>query len=605
MTYRPDESNYWQPLGRGRVTRRRLLGAAARVGVGVAGIALVGCGGDEDDEAEPAAVATPPATEEAEEQAAEQAAEQAEPEAEEQAAEQAAEQAEPEAEEAAEEAPAGEGAVVRGGILREGYDRGSERMDPIAALWWDGSSFPAVHETLFTLDGAGNNVPLIAKGWEVSDDGLTWVFTIREGLSFHTGTPINAETVARSLNWTNNPDGGGFVHLFWDPVESITAGPDNTVVIKMAHPFIGFFAVANNGYSTVFDAALWEQLGGDYGLGSEDAGGGPFTLSEYVPGSHLEVARWDGYGGSSLPFHENQGPAYLDGIRWVDVKEPATRAQELEAGNIDALHGPAFSDVRRLMEDGDFNVIENGTWGHFFMGLNHEREALGFNDLRVRQAISHGIDRDAIVQAVFQGFGEPAFSFVPQADLNYDSGTEEFGRFDPALAIQLLDAAGRTGDTRISFSIPTETSAEEVQVAQVVQEFLRDIDVEMNFTPTETVFGDIIEGDIDGYMFENLWHDMIDGTVFWAKGEFIGGCCNGSRANIAEVNNGYDEWKRAATIEERATASRKIQLAAAEQVPFLTLATRSNIWVHHNRVHGWDPLQPNLYPFYQDVWMEA
>ena len=115
----------------------------------------------------------------------------------------------------------------------------------------------------------------------------------------------------------------------------------------------------------------------------------------------------------------------------------------------------------------------------------------------------------------------------------------------------------------------------------------------------------VIGGELDGYMFNNLWHDMIDGTLFWAKGEFIGGCCNGSHADVSEVNEGYDEWIQSATVAERAAASRKIQLAAAEQIPFLTLATPANIWVHHNRVHGWDPLQPNLYPFYQDVWLEA
>ena len=571
------DGELWTRLQSRRLSRRQLLTSAGAAGVGIGGLALVGCGDDDDDDAaEPTAAAEPAA--------------------------------------AAEAAPA-EAAMepVRGGVLREGYDRGSERMDPITTLWWDAASFPVVHETLFALDADGKNLPLVAKGWEISDDGLTWIFSIREGLKFHTGTPINAQTVTASLNWTNNPDGGGFIHLFWGPVESITEGSDNTVVLKLAHPFVGFFAVANNGYATIFDSALWEQLGGEYGLTGQDGGSGPFTLSDYVPGSHLEVARWAEYPGSTLPFQSNQGPPYLDGIRWVDVKEPATRAQELEAGNIDALHGPAFADVQRLKDNPDFNVIENLSSGHYFMGLNHARTNLGFNDPRVREAISHAIDREAIVNSVFFGFGEAAYSFVPTNDLYYEPGTVEFGRYDPALAAQLLDAAGWTmgsggiresGGQRLSFTIETETSAEEVQVTQVVQEFLRDVGVEMNFTPTDTVFGDLIGGDIDGYMFENLWHDMIDGTVLWAHGQFIGGCCNGSNADVPAVNQGFDEWQRAASLAERETASRKIQLAAAELTPFLPIVTRSSIWVHHNRVHGWNPFKTNLYPFYQDVWVE-
>ena len=574
------EHNYWTRLRHRRLSRRSFLAAASRAGVGAAGLALVGCGGDDDDDDEAAAEA---------------------------AAQDADEQEEP----AVAETPTPM-QPVRGGTLLEGYDRGSERMDPITALWWDSSSFPAVHETLFALDANANNLPLVASGWEISDDGLTWTFTIRDGLAFHTGAPINSQTVTDSLNWTNNPDGGGFIHLFWQPVESINEGGDNTVVIKMKHPFIGFFAVANNGFASIFDSDFWQERGPDYGTTGGDAGNGPFTLSEYLPGSHLEVTRWDDYPGSPLAFHENKGPAYLDGIRWVDVKEPATRAAELEAGNIDALHGPAFSDIERLKNDDDFNVIENVTWGHWFMGLNHTREQFGFNDVRVRQAVSHAIDRQAIVDAVLFGFGEPAYSFVPTADLNYDAGTVEFGRYDPQMSAQLLDAAGWSGDgTRtsdgrsLSFTIETETQAEEVQIAQAVQEFLRDVGIDMNFTPTDTVFGDVIGGELDGYMFNNLWHDMIDGTLFWAKGEFIGGCCNGAHADVREVNEGFDEWIRSATVAQREAASRKIQLAAAEQIPFLTIATPANIWVHHKRVHGWDPLQPNLYPFYQDVWLEA
>ncbi|MCY3887212.1 MAG: ABC transporter substrate-binding protein [Chloroflexi bacterium] len=567
---------------RGRsVSRRALLTAAGSAGVGAAGLALVGCGDDDEEAADAVAETAEPAT-----------------------------PAEPAPEPVVEE-PAG---PTMGGVLREGYSRGSERMDPIAALWWDASSFPAVHETLFALDENAENLPLLAAGWEISDDGLSWNFQMREGLTFHTGKPINADTVAASLNWTNNPEGGGFVFLFWGPVESITATPDNTVRIDFSHPFIGFPTVANNGYATVFDTEIWERLRGDYGTTGEDGGSGPFTLTEYVPGSHLEVARWADYQGSTLPFHQNQGAAYIDGIRWVDVPEAATRAAELEEGNIDALHAPAFSDVQRLKDNPDLVVIENVTWGHYFMGLNHERTNLGFNDPRVRLAISKAINRQAIVDTVFFGSGEPAYGFVPTADKYYDAGVVEFSQYDPETAASLLDAAGwsigsdgirESGGDRMSFTLPSEPADEETQVAQAVQEFLRDAGVDMNFTPTETVFGDIIEGDIDGYFFNNLWHDMIDGTLFWAKGEFIGGCCNGSRADIPEVNEGYDKWIMAANEEEREAASRQIQLAAAEQVPFLPIVTPANVWVHNQRVHGWDPLQPNLYPFYQDVWIEA
>lgn len=503
-----------------------------------------------------------------------------------------------------------------GGVLLEGYDRDVQRMDPITALWWDAASYPVCHEALFAQGPDGAFHTMLSESWDVSDDGLTWRFRIRDNLRFHSGAVCDAEAVAASFNVTIDPAGGGFIHTFFEAVESVSAEADNTVVIRMKHPFANFPSVANNGFSTVFNVETWQRLGGEYGVNEED-GTGPFILKEFLPGSHLEVERWDDYPGTVLSFIENKEVPYLDGVRWVVLTEPATRARELEAGNVHALHGPAWADIERLKGNPDLVVVENVEWGHYFMGVDHARSDLGFDDVQVRQAFSHAINRQAIVDSVLFGFGEPAYSIVPTADPYYDPNTVQYGTYDPERAAALLDEAGwvsgpggirqRNGQ-RLSFHIITETDEIEQLVAQAIQGALADVGVEMSFTPTET--GQwwesmLSETPPDGYMFRQLWTNLIDGAMLWTKSEFAGGCCNFVNAKIPEIDEGYEEWRRAGNEQELAAASSKIQLAAAENLPIFPIVTPDNIWVHYKTVHGWTPLQPNLYPFYNDVWLET
>lgn len=504
--------------------------------------------------------------------------------------------------------PEGPAEPVRGGIFLEGYDRDVQRMDPITALWWDAALYPATHEALFAQAADGSFETMLSDGWKVSDDQRVWTFPIRSGLTFHGGQPCDAAAVAASFNVTTDPAGGGFIHTFFAGVDTVEAVGDS-VVFRMKHPFANFMSVANNGFASVFHVETRKALGGDYGL-QEEAGTGPFVLEDFAPGSHLDVSRWDEYPGSTLSFIENKGPAYVDGIRWVVLTEPSTRAQEIEAGAIDALHGPAWQDVQRLKDNPGLVVVENVEWGHYFMGLDSTNSELGFDDVRVRQAISHAIDREAIVDAILFGFGEPAYSIVPTADPFYDPATRPFGTLDLDKSKALLEDAGWTlGDDgvrqkdgkRLSFEIIVETDAVEQLIAQAVSGGLSEVGIDMSFVAVETGQWWERVGDETGYMFRNLWTNMIDGAMLWMIAEM--GLPPAS-ASIPALDAGYEDWRRAGDAEALATASRSIQLVAAEELPIFPIVTPANIWVHKPDVRGWTPLQPNLYPLYQDVWLD-
>jgi peptide/nickel transport system substrate-binding protein len=548
-----------------RMDRRQFFQRAAALGISMsaAGSILAACGGGDEEEAAP-----PPSADTG-----------------------AAPQPTPPAETA-------ESAPTQGGILREGYDRDVSRQDPVNQAWWDASGYPVQHETVIARDPDNQFVPMLAESWEVSDDGLTWSIKIRDGLTFHSGAPCDAAAVAACFDEFRDPE-KGINAGFWTPVTAVEAGDGNVVLVTMANPYADFVFVLDNGYSAIYNKATRDELGDQYGVEGTD-GTGPFTFEEFVPGSHASVARWDAYSGNAAPFIENPGPAHLDGIRWVVLTEPATRAQELEAGNIDALHAPAFQDVERLKGNEDLAVIEFPEMSLYQLGLNFKETDLGFDQVEVRQGISHAIDRQAIVDSVFFGLGVPAHTIVNPAWPFYDPAVEEFSQFDPDLARELL------GGRSISFECIVEADETEGLVAQAVQAMLSDVGVEMKITSYGAeYFEKLLEGP-QAYMFKQLWSNLFDASLLFADSRnFAPACCNASFSSLPELDAAFLEWQSAANEEELRAASSEAQLVAAEQLPFVPILTPLNVWAHTSRVHGWAPLSSTLYPYYNDVWIEA
>ena len=275
------------------------------------------------------------------------------------------------------------GTPVRGGILREGYNRDVSRVDPVNTVWNDASLWPVTHETLLTQNPSNKFIPVMAESWEISSDGLQWTFKIRDGLNFQGGAPCDAAACAAAMEFFRDPKTGTNAG-FWTPVKSISAESGNVVKVAMAHPYADFPYVLNNGYSAIFNPPTRQKLGDSYGVKATD-GTGPFKLTEFVPGSHCTVARWDGYPDPVTPLFTNPGQPYLDGIRWDVLLEPATRAQELESGQVDAILDPAPQDVDRLKGNSEFTVIQFQEPAIYLLGLNFKETKLGFNDAQVRR----------------------------------------------------------------------------------------------------------------------------------------------------------------------------------------------------------------------------
>src|SRR6267142_6785212 len=383
----------------------------------------------------------------------------------------------------------GSGTPKRGGTLKEGYDLDFSRLDPINTNWYD-PAFYAVYESLLPNAAQGNYVPQIASSWKVASDGLTATFKIRTGLKFQSGATLDAAAIKAVYDGIADPKNGSPLGSVWVPVASTEAPDPTTLIIKLKHPYFDLFNIVKTGYWDIVNMAFRTQLGDKYGQQGVD-GSGPFTLTEWVPGSHTSVKRWDAYPGTVTPFIQNKGKPYLDGINWLTILDAPQRAIQIQNGEIDTLRGPAFQDITRLQADTNLTVTKLKEWSGYFFSLNFKRTDLGFNDVNVRQALSHAIDRASIVKALLFTHGEPLYGPITSADKSYTKDVEQFKQFDVAKAKSMLSAAGWQagsdgilvkGGKRFSFEMIIQAESFNQQLGSVIQAQLKNVGVDLKVT---------------------------------------------------------------------------------------------------------------------------
>ena len=196
-------------------------------------------------------------------------------------------------------------------------------------------------------------------------------------------------------------------------------------------------------YSYIMNPVTWKAQGASYGTKPTD-GTGPFVLSSFIPGQHAIANRWEDYPGSIVPFFTNKGKAYLDSIEWVPITQASQRAPQIETGLVDAVKNPPPQDVAGLKANSDLVVLEFQELSNFFLSVNLGDTKLGFDDVRVRQAISQAIDREAIVKSIFLGHAVATYGPVMPHYKWYNPGVEKYNQFDPGASKKLLNEAGWT-----------------------------------------------------------------------------------------------------------------------------------------------------------------
>ena len=382
----------------------------------------------------------------------------------------------------------------------------------------------------------------------------------------------------------------------------------------MAHPYYEVLNVVKTGFWAIANIETRNELAEQYGQSGVD-GTGPFLFGEWVPGSHVTVTRWEDYPGSIVPYFTNKGTAYLDGIRWETILEAAQRAVRIENAEIDTLAQPrAAGRGPARKQPGPLGLELQRA-----LGLHHQpnfqRTDLDFHELTMRQAMSHAIDRQAIVTTLLADLGSPLYGPITPADVYYNPAVEEFNQFDLEQAKSMVAELGWTpGDdgiltkngVRHAFSLVVQAESFNRDLASVLQASLAELGMEVTIEALDrgSYFRKITPEGADSSLFYYLWPVPIDVVSL-----FVGSSATTPAAQLeprqasGRRRGASTHGSNAANAEELAEAGNQFQSVIAEQLPTIPLVVRNSVWVSRPNVHGWLPHQYDIYPHYNDVWL--
>jgi len=323
----------------------------------------------------------------------------------------------------------------------------------------------AMYEGLVEFDENGEIKPLLATDWTVSDDQREWTFTLREGVTFHDGTPLTAEAAAISLNRILDPANGFGRRSTLEAISTVEAVDELTLKVVTDEPFGPLLAHLASDVAVIISPAALEQHGED--IGWNPVGTGPFRYDSHVAEQSVTVRRNDSYWGEA---------AGLDSITFLSVPEAATRITMLEAGEADVIVNVPGFDVPRLDADPDIEVRRDPSTRVGHVGMNLTQAPL--DDVRVRQALNYAVNREAIVAGILRNIGMPADSIVSSATVGYVPAGDY--TYDPERARGLLAEAGYADGFTISLLAPQGRYYMDRETAIAIQAQLREIGVNVD-----------------------------------------------------------------------------------------------------------------------------
>ncbi|SDS98856.1 peptide/nickel transport system substrate-binding protein [Jiangella sp. DSM 45060] len=366
-----------------------------------------------------------------------------------------------------------------GGTLVFAGSAGPVIMD--GSLVSDGESTRVINQVFEGLvrseEGGTEIEPALAESWEASEDGLTWTFTLREGVTFHDGEALDAEAVCFNFERWYNFTGvlqSPAVSYYWgtvmggfavneDPAmgESLYTGceatDERTAVITLSRPSSAFLSALAMPAFTIASPAALQEFEADAVSGTGEApsfdgtfgyehpiGTGPFQFESWERGSEVRLTKYDDYWDE---------PAQVDELIFTVIPDGPARRQALENGEIDGydLVDPADVD---LLESGGFQILRRPAFNVAYLGF--QQNVPPFDNLQIRQAIAHAIDFDNIIQTNYPEGAVRATQFMPPELFGWADDVTTY-EYDPDKARELIAQSGVT-DLTLPFWYPTDVT---------------------------------------------------------------------------------------------------------------------------------------------------
>jgi len=324
-----------------------------------------------------------------------------------------------------------------------------------------------IYEGLVTLDKDGKIKPLLATEWKVSDDGLTYTFKLRPNVKFHNGTAFDSSIVKFSLDRARAADSTNAQKQFFEPIDSIETPDPLTAVIKLKAPTGLFIYHLAWGDAVMVDPKTIETNK------TNPVGTGPFKFKSWQRGDRLEVVRNENYWDAGVP--------KLSSVTFRFIGDAQAQAAALRAGDVDAF--PNFTAPElfgEFQKDDRFTAVLGKTPRKLVAGINNSKPP--FDNVKVRQAMMSAIDRQAVIEGAYSGFGVAIGSHYAPTDPGYLDLTGTIP-YNVDKAKELLKEAGHPDGFSLTMKCPQMSYT--TRACEVMQAMLAEVGIQMKIESSE------------------------------------------------------------------------------------------------------------------------
>lgn len=479
--------------------------------------------------------------------------------------------------------------IQRGGTLRYGLSNDLANLNPFQRVLFVNKDVGSLaFECLLTADAGGELKPSLANHWTVSRDGLQYTFGLRKGVRFHNGKEMKAEDVIWSMRYTMDPKNGAYGSDKLLSVTSITAPDSLSVRVTLKEPYVPFLTVLTS--FQAFPVVPMDSVkGGHVEPGIYPPGTGPFMMTEYKPHERIVFKRFPEYWQKGLP--------YIDEIQFRPVEDDTVRLTGLRTGEFDVIDRVAYDQALRIRK-GEMKGIElklAEASGYRWIGFNTEKPP--FQNVKLRQAVAYGIDKEKVIETITWGFGTATNQKVMKGS-RWWVRLEDRKR-DIAKARSLLKEAGYPNGIQVRGLVRKGWLNQEEM--QVIQSQLKDagIQVEMetldfashqnalqagNFTFTVTGGLPYLDPDMAYYPFYHTEKGPIK-------------ISNYPRYSNSKVDALLEQARMEPEFQKRYRTYKEVLEIIHEEVPQIPLGFAPYIYAFRNQVKGFD-VYPNGQFFY-------
>ncbi|WP_017347239.1 ABC transporter substrate-binding protein [Pantoea sp. A4] len=468
---------------------------------------------------------------------------------------------------------------VTGGTLIYATDREPTCLDPHV----DGD-MPQVFvaqqflDSLVSMDDQGNIHPWLAKSWEVSPDGKTYTFHLRDDVKFTDGEKFTSQAVKANLDHMANPatqssTAGGYIRQY---VSTDTPDP-YTAVVHLSTPYAAFLEVLAQGFLGIEAPNALAR--------SRDAncqapvGSGPFKVVKWEHQNQVVLERNPDYNWAP-PYAHHQGPAYLDRIIWRFIPEPSVRFAALRSGQVDVIEALPPESETAATRNRNLSVLIKDRPGNPTYGALNTRRA-PFNDLRVREAFIRSADIDGALASIFFNHFHRASGPLSPVTPFYSPDFAHTDDYDPARAAALLDAAGwkqasagaiRTKEGKpltVYIPIPASTSAPERTLWEQVQATARQVGFDVQLQQVSDAAATDLQGKWNYDVSLGYWNTNTPDVLRILFGsEFLGAAGSGGyHQNDTGFNNpDFDKLMQQALATQDPDTRRKLYYQAQKLI---------------------------------------